>query len=97
MGTKPNGEVVFYTIDGRQAGHSVGATIQMVAQRLKELGCTNAILLDGGGSTTMVSTYPDYGSSLHHQQALGRHPRAVSNAVFLLSNLSPTNQPGSPM
>ena len=63
VGTKPNGEVVFYTIDGRQAGHSVGATIQMVAQRLKELGCTNAILLDGGGSTTMVSTYPDYGSS----------------------------------
>lgn len=63
MGTKPTAEVVFYTIDGRQAGHSVGATIQMVAQRLKELGCTNAILLDGGGSTTMVSTYPDYGSS----------------------------------
>ena len=95
VGTKPNGEVVFYTIDGRQAGHSVGATIQMVAQRLKELGCTNAILLDGGGSTTMVSTYPDYGSSSIINKPSDGTPRAVSNAVFLLSNLSPTNQPGS--
>lgn len=95
VGTKPNGEVVFYTIDGRQAGHSVGATIQMVAQRLKELGCTNAILLDGGGSTTMVSTYPDYGSSSIINKPSDGTPRAVSNAVFLLSNLKPTNQPGS--
>ncbi len=63
VGVKPDGSVVFYTIDGRQSGLSVGATIQMAAQRLQELGCENAVLLDGGGSTTLVSTYPDFGTS----------------------------------
>lgn len=95
VGIKASGEVVFYTIDGRRSGHSVGATIQMVAQRLKELGCVDAILLDGGGSTTMVSTYPDYGSSSIINRPSEGTPRSVSNAVFLLSNLKPTGQPGS--
>ncbi len=96
VGTKPNGEVVFLH-HRRPPGrpHSVGATIQMVAQRLKELGCTNAILLDGRRVHHHGVHLPGLWFLLHHQQALGRHPRAVSNAVFLLSNLSPTNQPGS--
>lgn len=95
VGIKADGDVVFYTIDGRQSGHSVGATIQMVAQRLQELGCTDAVLLDGGGSTTMVSTYPDYGSSSAVNSPSEGTPRAVTNAIFLVSNLDPTGQAGS--
>ena len=95
VGTKANGDVIFYTIDGRQSGHSVGATIQMVAQRLQELGCTEAVLLDGGGSTTLVSTYPDYGSSSIVNNPSEGTSRAVTNAIFLVSNLSPTGRPAS--
>ncbi len=95
IGTKADGSVIFYTIDGRQAGHSVGATIQMVGQRLLELGCTNAVLLDGGGSTTMVATYPDHLSSTVVNKPSGGSQRSVSNAVFLVSNLSSTGIPGS--
>ncbi len=95
IGTKADGSVIFYTIDGRQAGHSVGATIKMVGQRLLELGCTNAVLLDGGGSTTMVATYPDYLSSTVVNKPSGGSQRSVSNAVFLVSNLSATGIPGS--
>lgn len=95
IGTKADGSVIFYTIDGRQAGHSIGATIQMVGQRLLELGCTNAVLLDGGGSTTMVATYPDYLSSTVVNKPSGGSQRSVSNAVFLVSNLSATGIPGS--
>lgn len=95
IGTKADGSVIFYTIDGRQAGYSVGATIKMVGQRLLELGCTDAILLDGGGSTTMVSTYPDYVTySVVNKPSEGQQ-RSVSNAVFLVSNLSATGTPGS--
>ena len=95
VGVKPDGSVVFYTIDGRQSGLSVGATIQMVAQRLQELGCENAVLLDGGGSTTLVSTYPDFGTSSTINSPSEGTPRSVSNAIFLLSNLSPTGTAGS--
>lgn len=95
VGVKDDGSVIFYTIDGRQSGHSVGATVQMVAQRLQELGCTEAVLLDGGGSTTMVSTYPDYGSSSIINAPSEGTPRSVTNAIFLVSNLDPTGQAGS--
>ena len=95
VGVKADGSVIFYTIDGRQSGHSVGATIKMVAQRLKELGCTEAVLLDGGGSTTMVSTYPDYGSSSIVNTPSEGTPRSVTNAIFLVSNLDPTGKAGS--
>ena len=95
VGIQDNGDVIFYTIDGRQSGHSVGATIQMVALRLQELGCTEAVLLDGGGSTTLVSTYPDYGSSSIVNKPSEGTSRAVTNAIFLVSNLEPTGRAAS--
>ncbi len=46
-----------------KAGHKVGRHHSNGGPAAERAGRTNAILLDGGGSTTMVSTYPDYGSS----------------------------------
>src|SRR5699024_12389077 len=48
--------LVFYTIDGRRSGYSIGASMTQVAQRLIELGCVSALCLDGGGSTTISVT-----------------------------------------
>lgn len=91
-GLKPDGTVIFYTMDGRQSGYSVGATMKMVGQRLLELGCTDAVILDGGGSTTMVSTYPDRDSlNLINKPSEGTQ-RTVTNAVFLTSTLPSTGQ-----
>ncbi len=42
-----------YTIDGRQSGYSIGATLTQVAERMVELGCVTALSLDGGGSTAI--------------------------------------------
>ena len=58
VGVKADGTAVFYTIDGRQSGYSVGATYAQVAERLQELGCVSAVALDGGGSTTLGATLP---------------------------------------
>ena len=95
VGVKADGSVVFYTIDGRQPGYSIGATTKMVAQRLAELGCTEGMLLDGGGSTSFLSTYPDKSASSAMNQPSEGTPRAVSNAIFLISNRSATGTPGS--
>jgi len=40
-------------VDGRQPGHSVGMTLPELAVYMKELGCVEAMNLDGGGSTEL--------------------------------------------
>lgn len=44
---------VFIVVDGRQEGYSKGMTLSEFAEVFKELGCTEAYNLDGGGSSTM--------------------------------------------
>lgn len=46
--------MIWLVIDGRQSGYSDGVTPQETAEILKGLGASEAINLDGGGSTTMV-------------------------------------------
>lgn len=45
-------QTMVVTVDGRQAGWSVGMTYQELALLMQQLGCTDALNLDGGGSTT---------------------------------------------
>lgn len=58
FGVKEDGTLVFYTLDGRTSGHSYGARLKTLAKRMLELGCTDTINLDGGGSTTLGAIYP---------------------------------------
>lgn len=93
IGTKADGTVIFYTIDGRQSGLSIGASMTQVAKRLLELGCVDAVCLDGGGSTTMGTTNPDSnGFSVINSPSDG-YQRKVTDALFLVSNLSPSGTP----
>lgn len=87
IGLRPDGTAVFYTIDGKQTGHSIGANLTQVAQRLLELGCTEAIALDGGGSTTFGTALP-YESvfNLKNSPSDGAE-RRNTNAIFFVSKL----------
>ncbi len=58
IGIKEDGSLIFYTIDGRQPGVSYGVRLLTLAKRLLELGCVDAINLDGGGSTAMGAILP---------------------------------------
>lgn len=49
--TKDN-SLIMLTADGRE-GASIGLTLVELANLMKELGCVNAMNLDGGGSTVM--------------------------------------------
>ena len=94
VGLKRDGSLVLYTIDGRQSGYSIGATLTQVAQRMVELGCVTALSLDGGGSTAMVATSPDSTVSTLVDKPSGGSERAVTNHIFLVADSRPTNVVG---
>lgn len=54
IGVTATGEVLLVTVDGRQDGLSVGMTLAEFGEYFRSLGAVRALLLDGGGSTTMV-------------------------------------------
>ena len=94
VGVKPDGSVIFYTIDGRQSGYSIGATLTQVAERMIELGCVTALSLDGGGSTALVATQPDSTTASLVNKPSGGSERAVTNHLFLVADSRPTNSVG---
>ncbi len=88
VGQKSDGSLVFYTIDGRQSNYSRGITMQQLAQRLLELGCTTALCLDGGGSTTLMATYPDSLKAEQINSPSEGKQRSISNQILLLSSIN---------
>ncbi|MCQ2739122.1 MAG: phosphodiester glycosidase family protein [bacterium] len=52
IGYTENNHLIMITVDGRENA-SIGLTLFELANLMKELGCVNAINLDGGGSTVM--------------------------------------------
>lgn len=94
IGIKADGTVIFYTIDGKQPGHSVGATCEQVARRLLELGCVEAVGLDGGGSTTLGLTTPAQETMSVVNRPSDGAERKNSTAIFLTTELEATGEPG---
>ncbi len=54
VGIRPDGTLLFVTVDGRQPLKSVGMSLPELTDLFVELGAVSAINLDGGGSTAMV-------------------------------------------
>ena len=71
-----DGEVWLLTSDGRRPGWSVGITLRELADGLVGLGITEAVNLDGGGSTTMTVG----GSIRNRPSEVGR---SVADGLFL--------------
>ncbi|OUO17291.1 phosphodiester glycosidase family protein [Flavonifractor sp. An4] len=92
VGVKADGTVIFYTLDGKQSGYSVGCTLSQAAQRLVELGCVEAIAMDGGGSTTIGATYPDTNGMQVVNRPSDGSQRSNSTAIFLTTTLQPTGE-----
>ena len=92
VGVTADGSVVFYTIDGRRSGHSIGASLTQVAQRMIELGCVSAIGLDGGGSTTITVTAPDDTTAATINRPSDGSERSVTNHLFLVASSEPSGQ-----
>jgi exopolysaccharide biosynthesis protein len=52
IGYTKEGVLILVTVDGREK-QSVGMTLSQLASMMKQLGCENAMNLDGGGSSVM--------------------------------------------
>lgn len=88
VGIRADGTVFFILIDGRQSGYSKGATLQELAQIMRDMGAVNAGNLDAGGSATLLSQNTGGGMlTLRNQPSDGRE-RPVPNSLLFLSNSS---------
>ena len=94
VGQRADGSLIFYTIDGRKSGHSIGASMSQIAARLIELGCVSALCLDGGGSTTLTVTKPTDLTAKTVNTPSDGGERAVTNKIFLVASSQPTGQLG---
>ncbi len=92
VGITETGSVIFYVIDGRQSPYSYGAQLKTLANRMKELGCVEAINLDGGGSTAISGIYPGTDENAVLNSPSGGSLRTCSNYIFLKNTQKPTNK-----
>lgn len=54
MGYTKNGKLIILVVEGRHEKIAEGATLTQLAQIFKDLGCVEALNLDGGGSSCML-------------------------------------------
>ncbi|RXT06425.1 phosphodiester glycosidase family protein [Ammoniphilus sp. CFH 90114] len=59
MGQTADGTILFVVIDGRRPTHSLGASMTDMAMLMEEYGAINAMALDGGTSSMLVTRDPD--------------------------------------
>jgi exopolysaccharide biosynthesis protein len=83
VGWNAAGDVWLVTIDGRQRGYSVGATFWEAADVLRQLGATDGINLDGGGSTTFVAKRCAGSLCVRNRPSDGRQ-RGVTTALAVI-------------
>ena len=78
--------LLIVVIDGRQPKYSVGMSLRDMAQLFRALGATDAINLDGGGSSAMALTDSRTQSGIrlatHPSDSVGERP--VANALAIL-------------
>lgn len=80
-------KLVMLVVDGRRAPSSVGCVSKVLADIMREVGCTEAMNFDGGGSSALyvqtlgIRNIPSDGSE-----------RAVTDAVYAVSNTPDDNE-----
>lgn len=78
--------LILAVVDGRQAPYSDGMTLRETADLMLALGATDAINLDGGGSTALVYADPDSAGVLRvaNRPSDPTGERAVGNALGIV-------------
>ena len=83
IGFKDDGSCVLMAVPKSNEG-SWGATYAELGAQFKALGCTNAFLLDGGGSTTMVIRDGNSFSTVFHAEGgSGSEGRLIGNIAII--------------
>lgn len=94
FGVKADGSCILYTVDGRQQGYSMGLTYLELAQRLQELGCVQAVNLDGGASTQLFAVYPGFDREMQiNSDSDATYLRSCANYVCFANYNNKTGVP----
>lgn len=87
VGIRPDHTVLLLTVDGRTQ-MSAGFSLDELIQTMRWLGCTEALNMDGGGSTTMVVRGTQWNGVVNYPSDNYRFDhhgeRAVSNAILVV-------------
>ena len=81
MGYTHDHKLVILVIEGRAPGIAEGASLKHMAAMLKDIGCAEALNLDGGGSSTMIVNGKN---TIKPSDKTGQRPVP---AVFIISQL----------
>lgn len=73
--------LILVVVDGRRAGEASGMSLSELAELMKQLGCRDALNLDGGGSTEMVLRDPQSGELQVLNRPSDGRERAVANVL----------------
>lgn len=86
VGVRADGTVLYYLVDGRRRGHSLGLSLTDLAQELIDQGCVWAVNLDGGGSSAMSVRSPgDSLCSIVNNPSDGR-ARSCASYILLVTD-----------
>ena len=92
-GITADGKVLFYGIDGRQKGTSNGLTLAQLSEEMMQLGCTDVLNFDGGGSTTVYSALPGWNTGAIVNSPSDESERRVSDAILFVNAMPPLLDP----
>ena len=91
VGITGDGKVVMMVLDGRQEPFSAGGSAEEIAQIMLEAGCTVAINLDGGGSTTFAAKQEGSDEVTVVNRPSDGYERSVSSSLLVVSTAQTTN------
>ena len=90
VGVSEDGKTIYMVVvDGRQS-HSIGMTMAELAEFMLEIGAYNALAMDGGGSSTIVSRKPGTSNIRVQNKPSDGVQRRIPNAVGVFSLAPPT-------
>lgn len=88
LGLKPDGTIVLFVADGRMRKQADGLSLPELTRMMRWLGCSEAVNLDGGGSSTMyIRDYGINGIVNHPSDNMRfdeRGQRPVANAILVV-------------
>ena len=93
VGIKADGSLVFFVADGRQQPASVGMTYTDLAHTMLALGSVNAMALDGGGSSIMLTQREGTDTlGVRNVPSYAGIERPVATSLMICTEAKPTNE-----
>jgi len=89
FGIRADGSIIAYVIDGRNAQHSVGMTLDELADEMLRQGAIYAVNFDGGGSSVMSVRIPGEESATLASRPSDGSERGVSTYLLFVTDAVP--------